>query len=322
LKILVTGGAGYIGSHLADALLADGHQVHVVDDLSTGRMDNIAHLMDRGDFHFVQASILNEALMERLVKRVDLIYHLAAVVGVRHVVADPLKGIRINVRGTETVLGLASRHRKKVLIASSSEVYGKSEEVPLREDADRVLGPTSVDRWSYSAAKALDEHVAYIYSRRGLPATIVRYFNSYGPRLDPKGYGSVVAAFMGQALRGEPLTVYADGGQTRSFTYVDDTVRGTILAATREEGEGEAFNIGIDRETSVLELAQMIRDLTGSSSEIAHISYEQAFQTPFEETRRRVPDVTKAEELLGFRAEVPLEDGLARTWEWFRSRRK
>jgi len=319
LKILVTGGAGYIGSHLADALLADGHQVHVVDDLSTGRMDNIAHLMDRGDFHFVQASILNEALMERLVKRVDLIYHLAAVVGVRHVVADPLKGIRINVRGTETVLGLASRHRKKVLIASSSEVYGKSEEVPLREDADRVLGPTSVDRWSYSAAKALDEHVAYIYSRRGLPVTIVRYFNSYGPRLDPKGYGSVVAAFMGQALRGESLTVYADGGQTRSFTYADDTVRGTILAATREEGEGEAFNIGIDRETSVLELAQMIRDLTGSSSEIAHVSYEQAFQTPFEETRRRVPDVTKAEELLGFRAEIPLEDGLARTWEWFRS---
>lgn len=175
-----------------------------------------------------------------------------------------------------------------------------------------------MDRWSYSAAKALDEHVAYIYSRRGLPVTIVRYFNSYGPRLDPKGYGSVVAAFMGQALRGEPLTVYADGGQTRSFTYVDDTVRGTILVATRE-GEGEAFNIGIDRETSVLELAQMIRDLTGSSSEIAPVSYEQAFQAPFEETRRRVPDVTKAEELLGFRAEIPLEDGLARTWEWFRS---
>ncbi len=319
MKILVTGGAGYIGSHLADALLADGHQVHVVDDLSTGRMDNIAHLMDRDDFHFVQASILNEVVMERLVRPADLIYHLAAVVGVRHVVAHPLKGIRINVRGTETVLGLASRHRKKALIASSSEIYGKSEEVPLREDADRVLGPTSVDRWSYSAAKALDEHVAYIYSRRGLPVTIVRYFNSYGPRLDPKGYGSVVAAFMGQALRGEPLTVYADGGQTRSFTYVDDTVRGTVLAATREEGEGEAFNIGIDRETSVLELAQMIRDLTGSSSEIAHVSYEQAFQTPFEETRRRVPDVTKAEEFLGFRATVPLEDGLARTWEWFRS---
>jgi len=319
LNILATGGAGYIGSHLADALLADGHQVHVVDDLSTGRMDNIAHLMDRDDFHFVQASILNEVVMERMVRQVDLIYHLAAVVGVRHVVEDPLKGIQVNVRGTEIVLDQAYKHGVKTLIASSSEVYGKSEEMPLREDADRVLGPTSVDRWSYSAAKALDEHVAYIYSRRGLPVTIVRYFNSYGPRLDPKGYGSVVAAFMGQALRGESLTVYADGGQTRSFTYADDTVRGTILAATREEGEGEAFNIGIDRETSVLELAQMIRDLTGSSSEIAHVSYEQAFQTPFEETRRRVPDVTKAEELLGFRAEIPLEDGLARTWEWFRS---
>jgi UDP-glucose 4-epimerase len=319
LRILITGGAGYIGSHLADALLAEGHQVRVVDDLSTGRMENIAHLLDRDDFRFVKGSILDQAAVEELVRQADLIYHLAAVVGVRHVVEEPLKGIQVNVRGTEIVLDLAHKHGVKALIASSSEVYGKAARMPLREDSDRVLGPTTVDRWSYSSAKAIDEHVAYIYSRMGLPVTIVRYFNSYGPRLDPGGYGSVVATFMGQALRSEPLTVYADGAQTRSFTYVSDTVRGTILAATREEGEGEAFNIGIDREISVMELAGMIRELTGSSSEIAQVSYEQAFQRPFEETRRRVPDVTKAAELLGFRAEIQLEEGLARTWEWFQS---
>jgi len=320
VKILVTGGAGYIGSHLVDALMAQGHQVYVVDDLSTGKIENIRHHLGNERFHFVNDSILNQALMERIVAQVDLIYHLAAVVGVKYVVEDPLRAILTNVRGTETVLELAYKYWKKAIVASSSEIYGKSTAVPLAEDGDRVLGPTSVGRWSYSASKAIDEYFALAYAKRGLPVVIVRYFNSYGPRLDPKGYGSVIAKFIGQALRGEPLTVYSDGQQTRCFTYVDDTVRGTILAATVREAEGEVFNIGSSRETTILELARLVKELVGSSSEIVHVPYVQAYGPDFEETRRRVPDVSKAERMLGFRAQVPLEEGLKKTIEWFKSR--
>lgn len=256
MRILVTGGAGYIGSHLVDALMAQGHEVYVVDNLSTGKIDNIRHHLEDERFHFVNDSILNEALMGRIIAQVDLIYHLAAVVGVKYVVEDPLQVILTNVRGTETVLELAYKYWKKTIVASSSEIYGKSTAVPLAEDGDRVLGPTSVGRWSYSASKAIDEYFALAYAKRGLPVTVVRYFNSYGPRLDPKGYGSVIARFIGQALRGEPLTVYDDGLQTRCFTYIDDTIRGSILAATVREAEGEVFNIGSSRETTILELSR------------------------------------------------------------------
>jgi UDP-glucose 4-epimerase len=321
MNILVTGGAGYIGSHLVDALMAQGHELYVVDNLSTGKIDNIRHLLENKHFHFVNDSILNETLMERIIEQVDFIYHLAAVVGVKYVVEDPLRAILTNVRGTETVLELAFKYWKKVVIASSSEIYGKSTEVPLSEGGDRVLGPTTVGRWSYSDSKAIDEYFALAYNKRGLPVVIVRYFNSYGPRLDPKGYGSVIAKFIAQALQGEPLTVYSDGKQTRCFTYIDDTVRGTILAATVKEGEGQVFNIGSSRETSILELAQLVKRLAGSSSEIIHVPYEEAYGVDFEETRRRVPDVRKAEQVLGFRAEVPLEEGLKRTIDWFRNKR-
>lgn len=321
MNILVTGGAGFIGSHLVEALMAQGHELYVVDNLSTGKIDNIRHLLENERFHFVNDSILNETLMERIIAQVDFIYHLAAVVGVKYVVEDPLRAILTNVRGTETVLELACKYWKKTIIASSSEIYGKSTKVPLSEDGDRVLGPTNVGRWSYSDSKAIDEYFALAYSKKGLPVVIVRYFNSYGPRLDPKGYGSVIAKFIGQALRGEPLTVYSDGQQTRCFTYIDDTVRGTILAATVKEGEGQIFNIGSNRETSILELAQLVKRLAGSSSEIIHVPYEEAYGADFEETRRRVPDVRKAERVLGFRAEVPLEEGLKRTIDWFRNKR-
>lgn len=317
-RILVTGGAGYIGSHLCDALIAEGNDVSVLDNLSTGKIANIQHLLGHERFRFVNDDILNEDEVDRLMRDVDLVYHLAAVVGVKWVVEDPLGTIQTNLRGTEVVLELAFKHWRRVVIASSSEVYGKSEIVPLREDADTLLGPTAVGRWSYALAKALDEHLGFIYAQKGLPVSIVRYFNSYGPRLDPRGYGSVMARFINQALRGEPLTVLDDGRQTRCFTFVSDTVRGTMLAATHPAAVGQVFNIGNNRETSILELAQMVIAATESQSPIVHVPYEQAYGRRFEETRRRVPDIAKAQELLGFRAQVPLEEGLLRTIAYFR----
>ena len=315
---MVTGGAGYIGSHLVDALIAADNHVTVLDNLSTGKVANIQHLLGHPRFRFVCDTLLNEPLVDRLVAEAEVVYHLAAMVGVKYVVEDPLQCIVTNVRGTEVVLECAYRYWRRVVVASSSEVYGKSEKVPLSEDDDSLLGPTAVGRWSYALAKALDEHLAFAYHRQGLPVSVVRYFNSYGPRLDPRGYGSVVARFVSQALSGQPITVYDDGQQTRCLTYVDDTVRGTLLAASLPQSEGRAFNIGNGRETSVLELAQMVRETTGAQVEITHIPYDQAYGPQFEETRRRVPDTTRSRDLLGFEAKVSLEDGLRRTVDWFR----
>ncbi len=318
MRILVTGGAGFIGSNLVDVLMEQGHEVTVLDNLSVGKIANIEHHLESEHFHFVNDTILNVTTLERLVRQADLIYHLAAVVGPKYVVEDPLGTIVTNVRGTENVLELAFKYWVKTVIASSSEIYGKSTAVPLSEDDDRILGPTTVGRWSYSDAKAIDEYFALAYAKKGLPVAIVRYFNAYGPRLDPRGYGSVIARFFTQALRGEPLTIYDDGQQTRCFTYVADTIRGTILAATVKEAVGQVFNIGSNRETTILELAALIRRLTGSASEIVHVPYETAYGPDFEETRRRVPDVTRAREVLGFEAQIALEEGLRRTLGWFR----
>ncbi len=318
MRILVTGGAGFIGSNLVDALVEQGHEITVIDNLSVGKAKNIAHHLENDRFHFVNDSILNTGTLERLVRRAELIYHLAAVVGVKYIVEDPLSGIVTNVRGTENVLELAFKYWVRAVIASTSEIYGKSTKVPLHEEDDRVLGPTTVGRWSYSDAKAIDEYFALAYAKQGLPVTVVRYFNAYGPRLDPRGYGSVIARFLTQGLRGEPLTVYDDGKQTRCFTYVADTVAGTIQAATMREAIGQVFNIGSNRETSVGELAELIRQLTGCRSEITHIPYASAYGVDFEETRRRVPDVSRAREVLGFEAQMTLEEGLPRVLEWFR----
>jgi UDP-glucose 4-epimerase len=320
MKVLITGGAGYIGSNLADRLVQEGHEVHVVDNLSVGKIENIQHLLNGERFDFVNGSILNEALMRQVVQRVDLIYHLAAVVGVKYVLESPLSSIQANVRGTETVLRLAYQYGKRTLLASSSEIYGKSTAIPLSEDSDRVLGSTRVERWSYSDSKALDEYLAFAYAKEGLAVSVVRYFNSYGPRLDPQGYGSVIARFITQALSGKPLSVYHDGRQTRCFTYIDDTLWGTILAATKEEAQGQVFNIGTDQEISILALAEKIKELAASPSEIVAVPYEEAFGQGynFEETRRRVPDVSKAARILSFKAQIDLEDGLKRTIAWFK----
>lgn len=318
MKLLVTGGAGYIGSHLVDRLLERGNEVFAIDNLSTGKIGNIQHHLDSDRFHFLNDTILNEALLDRLVSEVDMIYHLAALVGVKYVVDDPLAAIKTNVTGTEVVLGAAFRYWKKVVLTSSSEIYGKSAKIPFREEDDRVLGPTSVGRWSYSTSKAIDEHFAFAYAAQGLPVATVRFFNSYGPRLDEKGYGSVVANFIRQAIKGDPMTVHGDGRQTRCFTYIDDTVEGTLLAGEVKAGEGQVFNIGAETEATILELAQTIKRLTGSRSEIVFVPYRDYYGEGFEDTRRRVPSIDRAKETLGFVPKVKLEEGLTRTIAWCR----
>ncbi len=319
MKALVTGGAGYIGSHLVDRLLADGYEVVVLDDLSVGKLANIEHHLEDGRFRFTEGSVLNRSLVREAVGDCDLIFHLAAVMGIPYIAEDPLRGILINVGGTEVVLEMAEEAGCRFIFASTSEIYGKSEKVPLSEDDDRLLGSTRVSRWSYSTAKALDEHLALAYhQKRGLPVIILRYFNSYGPRLDPKGYGSVVAKFIGQALRGEPLTVHGDGRQTRSFTYIDDTVEGTVLAAKCEEANSEVFNIGREEETTILQLAEMVKKITGSSSQIIFVPYDDLYGPYFEDPRHRLPDGSKAERLLGFKAQVSLAEGLKKTVAWFK----
>ncbi|MFA6448028.1 MAG: GDP-mannose 4,6-dehydratase [bacterium] len=315
-RILITGGAGVIGSHLADALLKRGNEVTVIDNLTTGTITNIQHNLGRPNFHFLNNTIMNEGLMEELIRNCSTVYHLAAAVGVKYIVEDPLQGILTNVKGTEIVLDIAFKYWRRVLFASSSEIYGRSENVPFKEDSERILGATNVERWSYSTAKAVDEHMCFAYANKGLPVSVVRYFNAYGPRIDERGYGSVVAKFISQAFRNAPITIHGDGRQTRCFTYIDDTINGTILAGEKKESLGHVFNIGNNRESTILELAEMIINLTGSKSEITLIPYEKAYGERHEDTMRRMPDISKASETLGFEPGVPLEEGLKRTIEW------
>jgi len=324
VNVLVTGGAGFIGSHLVDSLLQQGHYVRVLDNLSTGKLENIAHCQANPRFMFRQGTVVDPAIVRELARGCDLVYHLAAAIGVRYVIDDPLGGMLTNIRGTEEVLAAALEARARVVITSSSEIYGKGHAgeawEPFREDADSVIGPTSVPRWWYSLSKSLDEHLGFAYFRqKQIPVSVVRYFNIYGPRCDPGGYG-VLARFVYQALSGEPLTVYGDGEQSRSFTYVSDAVCATRLAGERTEAVGEACNVGNGEETTIEAVAKLVIGLTGSSSPIHHQQYADVFGPRFEDTRRRVPNVRKAELLLGFRAEVTLEEGIRRTAEWWSSR--
>ncbi len=319
-RALVTGGAGFIGSHLVDALLAARHSVTVLDDLSTGKHEWLYRPDGEPRYRAVLGSVTDDALVHELVAQHDIVYHLAAAVGVRNVVADPLGSMITNVRGTELVLAAAAAARRPVVLASTSEIYGKSTAYPFREDGERVLGPTWVHRWSYSSSKAIDEHLAFAYGDRGLPVAVLRYFNAYGPRIDERGYGSVIARFASQALAGTPLTVHGDGKQTRCFTYVADTVRGTMAAARAVlAGRTGVYNIGASQEISIEELAHLVRDMLGSSSPIERVPYESFYGPGFEDTRRRVPDTSRAEKELGFRAQITLREGLSTTLAWCRS---
>lgn len=317
MRILVTGGAGYIGSHLVDRLVHLGHEVAVIDDLSTGNLANLTAV--RGDIQFVEATILDADIVDTLVAGADVVFHLAAAVGVGHIIEQPLRSLVINTKGAENVIAACVKHDRKLLLASTSEIYGKTAKMPMSEDDDRVLGSTTIARWGYSTAKAIDEHLALAHAQHGLRMSIVRYFNSYGPRLDPRGYGSVVANLMRQAIDNEPLTVHGDGSQTRCFTYVDDTVEGTLRAALDLRGEGQIFNVGNDHETSIIDLATAIIAMTGSSSTVQHVSYEQRFGKGFEDTKRRIPDVQRARTVLDFNAGISLQDGLQRTLAWWRA---
>ena len=320
MRVLVTGGAGYIGSHLVDRLVALDHEVTVLDDLSTGNPANLAQSSKR--IRFVENSILNDRLVDKLVRRAETVFHLAAGVGVGNIVRDPLGALRTNTRGAENVIEACVQHDRRLLLASTSEIYGKTSKMPMSEDDDRLLGSTTIARWGYSTAKAIDEHLALAYAAHGLRVSVVRYFNSFGPRIDPRGYGSVIANLLRQALANEPLTVHGDGNQTRCFTYIDDTIEGTLRAGLDSRAEGKIFNVGNDRETTINELAALIIEMTGTRSVIRRVSYEERYGKGFEDTKRRVPDVRRAEEVLGFRASVGLRDGLERTLQWWRQTHK
>jgi UDP-glucose 4-epimerase len=310
MKALVTGGAGFIGSHLTEALLAEGHEVTVVDDLSTGRAANLAAVMGSPSLRTHWGSILEDERLQEFVDEADVIYHLAAAVGVRLILERPVETIETNILGTDRVLRCAAKGQKKVVIASTSEVYGKNDEVPLRETDDGVLGPTTKSRWSYACSKAIDEFLGLAYSRaRGLPVCIVRYFNTIGPRQSGQ-YGMVVPRFVRQALAGRPITVYGDGNQSRSFTDVADTVKATIAVSRHPGALGEVFNIGTGTEITINELASRVKELTGSRSEVVHVPYEKAYESGFEDPRRRVPDVTKLRSMVGFLAQIDIDTSL------------
>jgi len=306
-KALITGGCGFIGSHLAEALLARGDAVTVVDDLSTGRFENVAHLRGRPGFQFAIETILNETVMDRLVSECDIIYHLAAAVGVELIVKDLVRVIETNIKGCEAILRIGARYRKKVMVASSSEVYGKSEDVPFREDGDGVLGPTTRSRWSYACSKTMDEFLALAYAKHwSLPVVLMRFFNTVGPRQTGR-YGMVVPRFVQQALDQEPITVYGDGQQSRCFTYVGDVIRAAIGLADEPAAVGEVFNIGSTQEVTIENLARRTVELAGSSSKIVFVPYDQAYEAGFEDMRRRVPDIGKIKRLIGWTPQVDLD---------------
>jgi len=316
MRVLITGGAGFLGSHLSDAFLARGDEVFVLD---TGSIAKVRHLLDQPRFHYIHDSIFDLELLDGLAAKVDLIYHLAAVVGVEHYVADPYETLNVNVNGTQNVLKAAYKYNRKVVFSSTSEVYGRNPKVPWKEDDDRVLGATTIDRWCYSTSKAVGEHFCFAYHRLGLPVAVVRFFNVYGPRLDKVDVGRLFTIFMGQLLRGADLTVIGDGSQTRCFTYVTDAVAATVAAGLQPAADGLAVNIGVDVETSVLQFAELMLDLYGpGKSKVKFVTQEEIYGKSYEDIPRRVPDNTRMREMLRVTPRISLRDGVGLTMAWFR----
>lgn len=321
MRVLITGGAGFIGSHLADAYLQRGDEVLVIDDLSTGTIDNIQHLKSNPKFHYTIDSVHNQPVTAELVDQCDVVFHLAAAVGVKLIVESPVRTIETNVRGTEVVLALANKKQKRVLLASTSEVYGLSADVPFREDGNLVMGATTKGRWSYACSKAIDEFLALAYWReKKLPTTIVRLFNTVGPRQTGR-YGMVIPTFVKQALAGRPITVYGDGKQTRCFGYVGDVVGALIKLMDTTASIGQVFNIGSTEEISILQLAEKVKELTQSTSEIVFVPYDDAYEEGFEDMPRRVPDTTRITQLVGFKPEMTLDGILETVISFHRGRR-
>jgi len=319
VRALITGGAGFIVSHLSEALLSAGHNVLVIDNLSTGSINNIAHLKGRSGFEYHIDTITNEPLLAELIDRADVVFHFAAAVGVKLIVEQPVYTIETNVHGTEVVLKHANKKKKLVVIASTSEVYGKSEDVPFSEDADLVMGPTPKHRWAYACSKAIDEFLALAYwKERKLPVIIVRFFNTVGPRQTGQ-YGMVIPNFVRQALANEPITVFGDGTQSRAFTHVADVVRALIQLMQEPAAIGQVINIGSTQEVRILDLAQRVRELAGSSSSIKLVPYDEAYETGFEDMPRRVPDLRKIAGMIGYRPQYSLDDILAQVIEYFRA---
>ncbi len=315
-SILITGGAGFIGSHLAEAFLARGDQVAVIDDLSTGRFENIAHLTNHPAFRFAIADIRDRIVLDRLASEADVIVHLAAAVGVKLVVEKPVHTITVNVMGTEAVLEAALRYRCRVLITSTSEVYGKGIGVPFREEDDVVLGPTSKSRWSYAASKMVDEFLGLAYWREyGLPVVPFRLFNTVGPRQTGR-YGMVIPRFVAQAVLQRPITVYGDGSQQRCFCDVSDVVRAVVGLADHLDAPGQVYNVGSQEEISILDLAERVKHLTGSSSTIQFVPYDQAYAPGFEDMRRRVPDISRVQALLGWQPRLSLDEILLNVYQY------
>jgi UDP-glucose 4-epimerase len=307
LKILITGGSGFIGSHLADTYIERGDEVFIIDDLSTGSIDNISHLKGDARFHYTIDTVQNIPVLAELADTCDVIFHLAAAVGVKLIVESPVRTIETNVRGTEVVLSVANKKKKRVLVASTSEVYGLSTDVPFREDGNLVMGATTKGRWSYACSKAIDEFLALAYWReKKLPTTVVRLFNTVGPRQTGQ-YGMVIPTFVKQALAGRPITVYGSGEQTRCFAYVGDVVKALVAVMDKDEAVGEVYNIGSSEEVSINTLAERIRTLTSSGSEIVRVPYSEAYEEGFEDMPRRVPDTSKVRALVGFAPETSLD---------------
>lgn len=322
MKALITGGAGFIGSHLSELLLKEGYHVVAIDNLSQGSEKNIAHLIGNPSFQFVLETILNESVMDRLISECDIIFHLAAVVGVELIIKDPTHTIETNVFGTSMVLRIANRYRRKIILTSTSEVYGKSTDVPFSEESDSVLGASSHNRWSYATSKALDDFLALAYHhQQNLPVIIGRLFNTIGPRQTGQ-YGMVVPRLVYQALRNEPLTVYGDGKQTRCFTDVSDVCNAIFGLSTHAEASGRVYNIGNTEEISINELAQRIIHLTASKSRIELIPYDQAYQPGFEDMFRRVPDISRIHQLIGFSPRFNLDQTLEKIIEWMRKEKQ